>query len=432
MPYMKDTGSSITPTAVRTDAVSGEYDDSLPDEISSSDHFLESPKQTRGLNTWIELSYGNYRKNLSFLRRRVGADVELSAVVKADAYGHGLLQVATMAMAAGADSFCVHSLDEALNLRRADFHEDILIMGHVPLARLSEVVRHGFRMVAYNIETLDALADLESEAQDGPVRLHLKLETGTHRQGIDGEVLDAFLDRLRSIPWVSLEGVYTHFANIEDTTDHQYARGQLQRFQELLDVIEKAGFSPTKRHSACSAAAILFPETHFDFVRVGISQYGFWSSRETLLSYELGAENRDEAALSLRPVLTWKTRLSQVKWVQAGASVGYGCSYKTTRRSRIGILPIGYSDGYDRGWSSASHVLVRGCRAPVCGRICMNLVMVDLTDVPGAALEDEVVLIGSQGDWEVSADELAGLIGTIHYEVVARLSRDIRRVIVAD
>ena len=386
-----------------------------------------SAPPTADLNTWIELDAAAYAANLQFLRRRVGASVELSAVVKANAYGHGSRLIAALALEAGADSFCVHSLEEALDLRQAGFDQDVLIMGHVPLGRLEAIPAHDFRLVAYNLETLERLDRLTRET-GRRARIHLKVETGTHRQGIEGEELERFLERLKAAPGVELEGVYTHFANIEDTTDHSYAQGQLTRYERHVWRIEKAGFSPSKRHAACSAATILFPETHFDLVRVGISQYGFWSSKETLLSYELGEQEGDAGAL--RPVATWKTRLSQVKEVEAGASVGYGCSFKTTRPSRIGILPIGYSDGYDRGFSSASHVLVEGRRAPVVGRICMNLTMIDLTDVPEAGLEDEVVLIGRQGEEEVSADALASLIGTIHYEVVARLAPHIPRLVV--
>ncbi len=384
--------------------------------------------ETRLLNSWIELSESAHRGNLAFLRRCVGQEVELSAVVKSNAYGHGLELMAASAIQAGADSFCVHALDEALTLRRAGFTQDILVMGHVPLARLGEAVEFDLRLVVFNPETVDRLGR-ETADQSRSVRVHLKVETGTHRQGVEGAELEGLLDRLRPLPQVELEGVYTHFANIEDTTDHQYARKQMDRFQVALAMVERAGFSPTKRHAACSAATVLFPETHFDLVRVGISQYGFWSSKETLLSHEHSAAGRDDkvSTKSLTPVLTWKTRVSQVKSIEAGAAVGYGCSFVTTRPSRIAILPIGYSDGYDRSLSNAAHVLIRGRRARVCGRICMNLTMVDVTDIPGVELEDEVVLIGRQGDAEITADYLADLAGTIHYEMVTRLAPHLPR-----
>lgn len=419
MGTMKASQPTVRAASIRR---SSETPTPLPNSSDAAD-----PSRLRGLNTWIELSRSAYLGNMAFLRRCVGSDVELSAVVKANAYGHGLLPIAGLAIEGGADSFCVHSVEEALELRAAGFEQDILVMGHVPVARLESAIDQNLSLVLYHGETLDAL-DRLTRARDQTVNVHLKLETGTHRQGVSGAELEALLHRLGQCPGVLLEGVYTHFANIEDTTDHSYARLQMERFEAALRRVTEAGLSPSKRHAACSAAAILFPSTHFDFVRVGISQYGFWSSNETLLSYELGRPPGE--VQGLRPVLTWKTRVSQVKWVEAGQPVGYGCSHRTTRRTRLAILPIGYSDGYDRGLSSASSVLIHGRRAPVCGRICMNLTMVDVTDMAGVEVEDEVVLLGSQGDETVGAQDLAAVAGTIHYEVVARLSRGIPRVVV--
>jgi alanine racemase len=259
------------------------------------------------------------------------------------------------------------------------------------------------------------------------VRVHLKVETGTHRQGIEGDDLEDLLEYLRTVPRLQVEGVYTHFANIEDTTDHGYALRQAERFRMALAEVEAAGFHQAKRHAACSAAIALFPETHLDMVRLGISQYGIWSSKETRVSFQ----NLHETAEStLRPVLSWKARVSQVKWIPADAYVGYGCTYQTTRRTRLAVLPVGYGDGYDRHLSNTAHVLVRGCRAPVLGRVCMNLTMIDVTDVPGVAVEDEVVLLGRQGENEVTAEQLAALVGTISYEILARLAGHLARVVV--
>lgn len=396
----------------------------------------DATPSTAGLNTWIEVSESAYAGNLAFFRALVGDDVELSAVVKSNAYGHGLLEIAGLAARHGADSFCVHALEEAVALRRAGFEQDILIMGHVPLARLEAVMRHDCRVVLYHLESARRLAEIASEER--PARVHLKIETGTHRQGVEGDDLRQLLGFLETAPSVSVEGVYTHFANIEDTTDHRYARRQSERFRRALRQIDDAGFRPAKRHAACSAAVVLFPETHFDMVRLGISQYGFWSSKETRLSYRNLARGRGdgEAAASaadgvLRPVMTWKTRISQVKRIPADAFVGYGCTYQTTRPTQLAVLPTGYADGYDRKLSNAGHALVRGRRAPVLGRICMNLTMVDVTDVPGVEVEDEVVLLGRQGEQEIAAERLASLVGTIPYEIVARIAADIPRLVVA-
>ncbi|MEM6793679.1 MAG: alanine racemase [Acidobacteriota bacterium] len=419
----------MTPTTLPTNPRVPEKSETQPAEAAKQ-------PDTRGLNAWIEVSAEAYRHNLEFIRQRIGSSVELGAVVKANAYGHGLEQASRLALESGADSLCVHALDEALALRRAGHRCDVLIMGHVPLARLSEAVRENFRLVLFSIETAERLAHLAQDTGLRP-RVHVKIETGTHRQGLEGEELSRLLDVLAAHPSLEVEGAYTHFADIEDTTDHAYARRQLRLFEEALETLRARGFEPSCRHAACSAASLLFPETHFDMVRVGISQYGFWSSKETRLTYQhehaggvSGAGHLDAAAAGPRPSLSFKARISQVKNIPAGASVGYGRTWQATRPTRLAVLPIGYADGYDRLLSNRAHVLVGGRRAPVRGRVCMNLTLIDVTDVPEARLEDEVVLIGRQGDREVRAEELAELAGTIPYEVVARLAPHLPRLIV--
>lgn len=384
---------------------------------------------TRQLNSWVEISRADYLHNLSFFRRHLGAEVEIAAVVKANAYGHDWRLIAPLAGAGGANSFCVHSFEEAAALRDSGIERDILIMGHVPLARLEEAAAGDFRFVLYNRASAEELSRVARERQR-PVKVHLKVETGTYRQGVDEDELPWFLDFLRYHPELNLEGVYTHFANIEDTTDHTYANYQLRRYEEVVSRFRDAGLAPLVRHTACSAASLVVPRTHFEMVRLGISQYGLWPSKETLLSYKL--QHQASQVLVLRPVLTWKTRISQVKRVPAGSSVGYGCAYQTTRDTRIAVLPIGYSDGYDRRLSNQAHMLVRGRRAPVRGRICMNLTMIDVTDIPGVELEDEVVVLGRQADQQVSAEDLAELVGTIPYEIVARIRQGLPRIVVPE
>ena len=381
---------------------------------------------TARANAWLEVSRAAYAHNLRLFRRLVGPHVELAVAIKSNAYGHGFDAIAALAVDHGADSFCVHSLDEALRLRRGGLSQDVLIMGPVPPERLPQVVAEDFRLVLFDRETAGRLADSAAGA-DRTVRVHLKLETGTYRQGIDGEDLDALADFLDRHPGLVVEGVYTHFANIEDTTSHEYADRQLARFESSIARLRAAGIDPPKRHAACSAAILVFPHTHFEMVRLGISQYGLWSSKETYLSYRL---DHPAGEAVLEPVLTWKTRITQLKRVPAGAYVGYGCTYQTTRITRIAILPIGYADGYDRKLSNQAYVLIRGSRAPVRGRVCMNLIMVDVTDIPDAALGDEAVLLGSQGDQRITADQLAATVGTINYEIVTRISSELPRIVV--
>ncbi len=388
---------------------------------------MKKQKDISKLNSWVEISESNYAHNIKFFRKLVGSGVELAVVVKANAYGHGGREIARLAARYGVDSFCVHSLEEALRLRDSGFEQDILVMGHVPLNRLKTAMENRFRLVLYNRETL-AKAEQISRELGIPARFHLKVDTGTNRQGIDPHDLDHFLERFRQSAGLILDGIYTHFANIEDTTNHDFARQQIQKFKEVIAQVNAAAFPAPKIHTACSAAILLFPETYFDMVRLGISQYGLWPSRETLVSYQ--SRHSVAGKEILRPALTWKCRISQLRTVPAHQTVGYGCTYQTTRESRIAILPVGYSDGYDRRLSNQSYVLVKGRRAPVRGRICMNLMMVDVTDIPDVRLEEEVVLLGKQGAEEITAEQLAGMIGTINYEVVTRINPEIPRIVV--
>lgn len=377
----------------------------------------------QNLNTWIEISESAYAANLKFFRKLIGKDVGLSVVIKSNAYGHGWQQIVKLAAKYSADSFSVHSLEEALQLRKAGFSENVLIMGHIPLSRLEKAVNWNFRMVLYNRESILKLREIGK-----PARVHLKVETGTHRQGVDEKELSWFLNEIKKIPFIKLDGVYTHFANIEDTTDHSYAQSQLQRFNQIAEQVREAGYSEVIFHTACSAATLLFPETYFDMVRLGISQYGLWPSRETFLSYKINHSKNGEDVL--HPIMTWKARISQIKTVPADHFIGYGCSYRTSRETQIAVLPVGYADGYDRALSNQGYVLIGGKRAPVRGRICMNIMMVDVTDIPSVKLEDEVVLLGRQGKEQITAETLAGLSDTINYEFVTRINWEIPRIVV--
>jgi alanine racemase len=376
------------------------------------------------LLNWVEIDAGAVRSNLEQFRDRLG-DAALGAVVKANAYGHGMLEVASIARDSGVSWLCVNNVGEGVRLREAGHDARILVMGYVPLDALEAVVEHDLRPVVYNLETLERLDRLAVE-QGRQVAVHLKIETGTHRQGIAEEALREFVRRATESAGLDLEGVTTHFANIEDSTDHTYADEQIQRYARMVRAIESLGGPVPVRHAACSAAALLFTRTHLDLARIGISMYGLWPSRETYVS----CLERGKSAPALHPALTWKTRVAQVKEVPEGGFVGYGCAYRTTRTSKIVVLPVGYHEGYDRGLSGVAHVLIRGRRAPIRGRICMNMCMADVTDIPGVSLEDEVVLLGSQGDERLSAEQLAAWCGTISYEVVSRISADLPRRVV--
>jgi alanine racemase len=371
---------------------------------------------------WVEIDGRAPEHNLRQLRAGAAPGVLACAVVKSNAYGHGVAQIAPLLPSA--DWFAVNSLEEGLELRGLGIAKPILLLGHVPLSRLLEAVEADLSLTVYNPETIKALGALPSTAR--AARLHVKVDTGTSRQGVLPEALEEFMRLVKRTPGVVLEGVSTHFANIEDTLNHQYAELQLQRFEAALAVVDGIVGRPRIVHAACTAASILFASTHFTMLRSGIGLYGLWPSRETMLS----AREKGGTVPDFRPALAWKTRIAQIKRLPEGTFVGYGCSYRTTRQTVLGILPVGYADGYDRALGNRAHVLVHGRRAPVIGRICMNLTMVDLTDAPSARLEDEVVLLGQSGDERISAETMAEWAGTINYEVVTRISPLLPRAVV--
>lgn len=363
---------------------------------------------------WVELDRTAPEHNLRQLRAGAAVGVIACAVVKSNAYGHGVAEIASLLPSA--EWFGVNSLEEGLELRRLGITRPVLLLGHVPLDELPSAVEADLHLTIYNRETVERLAALSSFTR--PARVHVKVDTGTSRQGVLPEDLEDFLLLVKRTPRIQLQGISTHYANIEDTLNHDYATMQISRFAAAMQVVDRTVGRPPFIHTACTAAALLFRSTHYTMLRSGIGLYGLWPSRETMLAFR----EKDGPVPEFHPVLSWKTRLVQAKVVPEGTYVGYGCSYRTTRRTKLGVLPVGYADGYDRALGNRAHVLIRGRRAPILGRICMNLCMIDLTDVPGAKLEDEVVLLGSSGDERISAETMAEWAGTINYEVVTRIS----------
>lgn len=373
----------------------------------------------------LEISRSALVHNIREFRRVIGPRRKFLAVVKANAYGHGLLPVAGIALRHGVDWLGVNSVEEGAALRDAGFRCPVLVLGYAPLAALDEAVARDLRLTVYNRETVRRLA-AAARKQGKKAAVHVKVETGTRRQGVEVEDVGPFVRAVRGRPELVLEGLSSHFANIEDTTKHEFPQRQLEAFLTACRTLEAQGVRVPVKHMSCTASTILFPETDFSMARVGIGLYGHWPSKETYLS----CLQKKRRPLSLRPVLSWKARIAQVKRVASDACIGYGCTYKTTRPTVLAVIPVGYYDGYDRGLSNAAHVLVRGRRAPVRGRVAMDFFMADVTDIPGVQLEDEVTLIGADGRERITADDLAGLAGTIAYEVLARLNPLIPRVIV--
>ncbi|MCX6734468.1 MAG: alanine racemase [Candidatus Peregrinibacteria bacterium] len=381
---------------------------------------------SRGLN-WVEISKEALSNNVKQFRRIIGDSVLLCPCVKANAYGHGLVECSKTFIEAGANWLAVNSLYEAEMLRHGEVTAPIYILGYVEMAELPRAVELECRLVAYNKEMIEALGAIGK-----PAKIHIKVETGNNRQGVLIKDLIEFVEFVKSFVNIEIEGLTTHFANVEDTTDHSYAELQLAKFNEGIKKLESIGVNVPIKHCANSAAAILFPKTHFQLVRVGIASYGMWPASYLSSAVAEPHASRSRRALAdptfiLTPALTWKTKIAQIKTIPAGEYIGYGCTYKTGHETRLAILPVGYYDGYDRG-INGGHVLIRGKRAPVRGRVCMNIIMVEVTDIPEAKLEDEVILIGRSGDEEISAEQFGKWAGTINYEVTTRINERVPRI----
>lgn len=381
------------------------------------------------MKTWVEISQSALRHNVQVLAREAHPS-KLIGVVKSNAYGHGLVGVAKTIQSSVA-WFGVDSVEEGSALRAAGIKKPILVIGYVPTDQLVTCVQKTLSIVVYNTGSLKMVHKKMGKGR-GTLSVHLAIETGTTREGFTLQELPDVLSLIRRMDAVRVDGAYTHFAirlqgaymhfaNVEDPARPSYAEQQLKAFEQALAYIKKQGMDPGLRHTASSAAVFSRPEARFDLVRPGIALYGLWPSAD------VKAAKKD---VTLRPVLTWKTLVAQVKDVPKGTPVGYDCTERVKRRSTVAVLPIGYWDGFDRKASSKGHVLIRGTRCKVLGRVCMNMIMVDATEVKGVQPNDEVVIIGRQKREEISADDFAQTISTIPYEAVTRINPQIPRILV--
>lgn len=372
--------------------------------------------------TWIEISRSAIEHNVRLLKK-LADPAELIIPIKGDAYGHGLLEVAKILNDAHVNWFAVDWWKDALFLRKKGYKQSILLIGFAPKICLRELIQQRISIDVYTPETLKEI--IKYANQRHPARIHLEIETGFARQGISLEDLPWFLQTIKKSKHVALEGVFTHFANVEDVEDQAYARYQLQEFEKAKHLIESFGFHQIKYHTASSAALMLLKKSHFDYARPGIAVYGLWPAETTQRQFL-----SQFPGIKLMPALTWKTIVAQIKQVRRGTPVSYGLTEHVKRDSTIVVIPVGYFDGLDRALSRRGHVLINGRFCKILGRICMNMCMVDATDVPSVRVGDEVVLIGKQKNKTISAEQVASLVGTIHYEIVTRLNPLIPRIIV--
>jgi alanine racemase len=367
-----------------------------------------------GRPTWLEVDLEAIAHNVRRVAEMVGPSVIVLAVLKADGYGHGALRVARTALNNGAGYLGVASINEGALLRQAGIAAPILVLGYTPAWQARELVLQGLSATVFNLDVARALSRAAVEL-DSQVRVHIKVDTGMGRLGLLPDEVVPFALDLQSMPNLVMEGIFTHFSVADG--DPVYTRWQIGRFESVLEALSQAGTAFPLVHAANSAAILTLPESHFTMVRLGIAMYGLQPSPQV------------RCPPDFRPVLTFKTQVAQVKRLPSGSFVSYGNTYQTTGDQRIAVIPVGYADGFRRSPRHWGEVLVRGQRAPIVGRVCMDQTMIDVTDIPGVRQGDEVVLIGEQGDERIAAEDVAERLGTINYEVVSEILARVPRVV---
>jgi alanine racemase len=359
--------------------------------------------------TWVEIDLSAIEANVHYFAEMSSAQV--MAVVKANAYGHGAVEVATAALHGGASWLAVARVEEAHQLRQAGISAPILILGHIPRGRVLEMIQSDITLTIWTLDQVNWASEA-AMSETFEARLHLKVDTGMSRLGIQPVDVLPLVEAIESTPGVILEGIFTHLARADEsdpaTTDHQ-----LNRFQEVIKDLENKGKRPPLVHCANSAAALKRIGAHHDLVRLGIAMYGLAPSSDTPLPSVI------------RPALRWKSILAQVKTLPPGRGISYGHIYKTTHEERIGTIPVGYADGFRR--VEGNEVLVGGRVVPVVGRVTMDQIMVNLDSLPEAQAGDEVVILGSQDGARISAEEIATHWGTINYEVTSGIAARVPR-----
>ncbi len=358
-------------------------------------------------NTFLKIDLDAIRDNFRAIREKAG--VPVMAVVKADAYGHGAVTVARL-LEGDCAFFGVSSVTEALELQQAGIQKPILILGHTPADLFSEVVRRGIRPAIFNWEDACALSE-QAQKQGVTAPFHFAVDTGMSRIGFQATEEAADLcARIAALPGLDAEGLFSHFATA-DCADLDRAKAQGERFDKFDEMLRRRGVAVKLRHLDNSAGIMNFG-SHYEMVRAGIVTYGLYPSDEV-----------DQGLLALKPAMSWHSRVSHVKLLEPGREISYGGTFVTTRPTLVATIPVGYADGYRRSLSGRFYVLIRGQRASILGRVCMDQMMVDVTDIPGVQAGDGVVLFGADGGSRITVEEIAGAANSFNYEFVCGMAR---------
>ncbi len=372
---------------------------------------------TLGFRTWIEIDTKAIEHNYKIFRALVPATTKLMSVVKSNAYGHGLVDFSKTISKAGIDWLAVDSIVEAFRLRKEGIDKPILVLGYTLPEHIQQAISENISITISNLFTLSGLKDLKLE---GKIKAHIKIDTGMHRQGFmeyDQDVLLKTLQEYKNV--VEVEGLYTHFASAKDPLHSEYTNAQIMVFKKWIDVFKQRGYSPLV-HAGATGATLLYPHAHFDMARVGVGFHGIWPSKESQIALQ--------EKYILKPTLTWKTIISEIKKIPAGEKVGYSFTEETLRETMLAICPIGYWHGFPKVFSSIGTVLIHGKYAKVMGRVSMDMIVVDVTDIPNATIGDHVVLIGESEGAYLGARDIAEKASIDVYELVTRINPLIKKI----
>jgi alanine racemase len=386
----------------------------------------------------IELSACAFQNNVTFVKKQLRPHTLLSAVVKGNAYGHSFEAFIPLAEQSNIRHFSVFSLEEAWQVKQLlTTNSDIMIMGSVADDALDWVIEQGIQLYVFEIERLKAVLQ-KARNLGNKARLHLEFETGMNRTGFNPSELSTIRDLLNEYSGhFIMEGICTHYAGAESSANFLRVREQIKTFGRVVREVKAVGINAKRVHSACSAAALSYPNTQMDMVRIGIALYGYWPTRETFIQHVLSQESDSKSDPEfvntidpLKRVLSWKSHVMSTKTVPAGQFIGYGTSYLTGITTTIAAVPVGYAYGYSRNLSNLGRVIVGGKRTSVIGVVNMNMMLIDITETPWVKRGDEVVLIGRQNDQEISVASFSEMTQHINYESLVRLPSDIPRVVV--
>jgi len=371
--------------------------------------------------TWLSISKKALSHNVRRFRKIVSRNTQLMAVVKSNAYGHGIIECAKIFKKAGCDWLGTVNLEEALLLRESGIRGRILVLSYFHPDKLEEAVKKNITLTIYHYQAAYKLSKIAKKIKK-KVKIHFKVDTGTSRLGLLTKNCLPLIKRIKKLDNIEIEGIFSHLANSENP-DQTFTNRQIYEFEKLLVQLSKEKINIPIKHIGCSASTLLNRRSHFNLVRLGISLYGLWSVEKDGKRVQ-----KLYKQFNLLPALSWYSTIIQIKELPAKASIGYGCTYKTTRKTKIALMPVGYWDGYDRKLSGQGEVLISGKRCKIRGRVCMNLTIIDVTDIKEARVGDKVTLIGRSGKDKITADELANRINTINYEIITRINPLIPRV----